>query len=88
MKLNIDPQAIPKFFKARSVPFALKPKVKAELDNLEAMRIISPVKFSHWAVPVVSVLKQNGKVRLCDNFKVTINQACQGDIHFHEWMSF
>lgn len=78
-KLNIDPQATPKFFKARSVPLALKPKVEAELDNLEAMGIISPVKFSHWAAPVVPVLKQNGKVRLCGDFKVTINQACQGD---------
>ena len=62
VKLNIDSQATPKFFKARSVPFALKPKVEAELDNLEAMGIISPVRFSHWAAPVVPVLKQNGKV--------------------------
>ena len=83
LKLNIDPQVTPKFLKARSVPLALKPKVEAELDNLEAMRIISPVKFSHWAAPV---LKQNGKVRLCGDFKVTINQACQGDSYPLPWV--
>ena len=53
VKLNIDRNATPRFFKAQSVPFALKGKVEAELSKLESMRIISPVQFSRWAVPVV-----------------------------------
>ena len=44
VKLNVDCDATPKFFKARTVPLALKEKVEAELENLESMGIISPVE--------------------------------------------
>ena len=76
MKLNVDCDATPKFFKARTVPLALKEKVEAELQNLESMGIISPVESSRWAAPIVPVLKQNGAVRICGDYKVTVNQAC------------
>ena len=76
MKLNVDGDATPKFFMARTVPLALKEKVEAELENLESMGIISPVESSRWAAPIVPVLKQNGAVRICGDYKVTVNQAC------------
>ena len=81
IKLNVDSNATPKFFKARSVPLALKGKVEAELDKLESMGIISPVQFSRWAAPIVPVLKQNGAVRICGDYKVTINQASLVDTY-------
>ena len=56
-----------------SVPFALKSKV--ELDDLQSKGIISTVKHSTWATPIVPVLKKNGKVRICGDYKLTINQA-------------
>ena len=71
--LKIEANA--KFYKARSVPFALKSKVEAELADLQSKGIISPVKHSTWAAPIVPVLKKNGKVRICGNYKLTINQA-------------
>ena len=40
VKLNVDDNATPKFYKARTAPLALKEKVEAELDNLESMGII------------------------------------------------
>jgi len=79
VNLNVDSNATPKFFKARSVPLALKEKVETELGKLESMGIISPVQFSRWAAPIVPVLKQNGTVRICGDFKVTVNQACPTD---------
>ena len=79
VKLNVDRNATPKFFKARTVPLALKEKVEVELENLESMGIISPVESSRWAAPIVPVLKQNGAVRICGDYKVTVNQACHTD---------
>jgi len=45
-KFHIDPQVNPKFFKVRPVPYALCPKVEAQLDKLEAAGIIKPTQFS------------------------------------------
>ena len=79
VKLNVNPNATPRFFKARTVPLALKEKVEKELDKLQSMEIISPVQFSTWAAPIVPVLKQSGEVRICGDYKITINQACTAD---------
>jgi len=75
VKLLVPENATPKFFKARPVPFLLKEKVEEELNNLQSQGIISPVKFSRWAAPIVPVVKKNGKVRICGDFKVTINKV-------------
>ena len=42
--------------------------------------IIEPVQFADWAAPIVSVLKSDGKsVRICGDFKLTVNQASKLD---------
>ena len=53
--------------------------MEQELEKLQHMGIISPVQFSQWAAPIVPVLKQNGEVRICGDYKVTVNQACTVD---------
>ena len=48
----------------------MKQKVQQELKHLEKENIICPVKMpTDWCAPIVAVLKNNGKVRLCVNFK-------------------
>ena len=51
-----------------SSPVTFKEKV---LEDLQKKGIISPVQFSSWAAPVVPVLKRNGKIRLCGDYKLT-----------------
>ena len=76
VELQVHANAIPKFHKARSVPFMMKEKVEAEFDyKLQQEGIISPVKHSHWASPIVPVMKKDNSVPICGDFKVTINQA-------------
>ena len=64
---------LPSFHKPRQVPYALRPKVEAELTRLEKEGILSKVEYSEWATPIVTVVKRNGSVRVCGDFKVSVN---------------
>ena len=75
VKLMVPENTHPKFYKPRPVPIMLKPKVEDELKRLQDAGIISPVRSSPWAAPVVPVLKKDGKIRLCGDYKLTINQV-------------
>ena len=81
MKVNIHVKddATPRFHKARPVPYAMKEKVEDELKRLQETGIIEPVQFSEWAAPIVPVLKSNGQIRICGDYKVTINQGVVED---------
>ena len=46
---------------------------------MEEQGIISPIQFSSWSAPIVPVVKQDGTVRICGDYKVTINPALQVD---------
>ena len=76
-KIHVDESTtVPTFHKARLVPYALREKVEKELDRLQQQGIIEPVQFSDWAAPVV---KTDGSVRICGDYKVTVNQAAKTD---------
>ena len=49
------------------------------LDKLEEEGIIEPVDFSEWAAPIVPVVKRDGSIRICGDYKLTINQAAEVD---------
>ena len=77
--LQLKEGARPKFCCARSVPFALKETIEKELDRLEAKGILEKVTHSEWAAPVVPVPKAEGQIRLCGDYKVTINPVLEVD---------
>lgn len=71
--LTLRPRASPRYCKARPVPLALQPLVAQELDRLQQDGVISPIRFSQWATPVVILHKPSGKLRICGDFKATLN---------------
>ena len=79
--LSVKADSNPKFFKPRPVPFALKDKIGEELDRLEGMGVLEKVEYSEWAAPIVPVKKPDGSIRLCGDYKVTINPVLEVDQH-------
>lgn len=71
--ISVQKGAKPRFVKARPIPFALRDRVFEELQRMEREGVIKPVKTSQWAAPIVPVLKRDGRVRVCGDFKTTIN---------------
>ena len=68
-KIFVDPSVPPHFCKARSVPYAMKPLVEAELDKLIEQGILTPVQHADWAAPIVPIMKVDRKpVRICGDF--------------------
>ena len=78
-RFKVDANTQPKFLCARPVPYALRSKVVAKLEGLEKSNTITPITFSKWATSIVPVLKQDGKVRICGEYKLTVNQVTKTD---------
>ena len=76
-KLHLKDNVKPVFQKARPVPYALRPAVEKELKKMEDEGIIEPVEVSNWATPIVCVPKTDGSVRVCGDYKGTVNPAIQ-----------
>ena len=79
--LNVDGQMLQMEVDtgARPLPYAMRDMVDKELDRLLADDIIEPVQYSDWATPVVPVMKADKSVRLCGDFKLTVNQVAKLD---------
>ena len=74
-KIHIDPLVAPKFCKYRPLPYAMREMVEKELQRLETLGIIKPVKSFKWAAPIVPVLKPDHKsIRICGGYKLTANK--------------
>ncbi|XP_063532090.1 uncharacterized protein K02A2.6-like [Cydia strobilella] len=79
LRLDINSDVTPVWRRPRPVPIALRPAVETELERLQREGIISPVEWSDWGTPVVPVIKKNGDVRLCGDFKTTVNPVLVDD---------
>ena len=71
--IQLKNSAVPKYCKSRQIPFALFGKFKAEAERLEQAGVWKRVKFSDWASPIVLTPKPDGSLRICTDFKVSIN---------------
>ena len=71
--------AKPIFVKPRRVPYALKDEVERELDKPEKNGVIVKTERSLWASPIVVVPKADKSVRICGDYKITINSAVEDE---------
>ena len=79
-QVHVDPAVKPRFCKARTIPYAYREMVDAELDKLVEQGILISVQFSEWAAPIVPVLKSDEKhVRIRGDFKQTVNRTSHVD---------
>ena len=78
-KLTLKEDSQAHFCKARAVPYALRPKVDKELRRLQNEGILTKVKRSEWATPIVPVPKKDGSVRICGDYKGTVNPELQAE---------
>lgn len=77
--IAVEAGAKPRFFKPRLVPFALQDRVSEEIQRLVREGIVEPVRSAEWAAPIVPVVKTDGRIRICGDFKVTINPVISMD---------
>nr|XP_029719642.1 uncharacterized protein K02A2.6-like [Aedes albopictus] len=80
-KLRLKPDTVPVYIKARPVPFSLRGAVEQELEKLVKDGVLEKVNHSAWATPVVPVMKANNRVRLCGDYKITVNLNLVVDEH-------
>ena len=86
VKLKVHDNAKPKFYKARSAPF--KGHFPSEARLRLSWTAYSPKVFSHQLNTLprlhqsyLAVLKKNGKVCICGDYKLTINQASPTEVY-------
>ena len=78
--LSVKPDISPAFYKPRTVPYALREKVNNEIVRLIALGVFKPISHAEWAAPLLPILKADKKsIRLCGDYKVTINKAVNAD---------
>ena len=74
--LSLKEGTQPRFCHSRSGPYAIKEQVGKELEEAG---ILQRVDYAEWAAPIVSVPNKDGSIRICGNYKVTINPVLQVD---------
>ncbi|XP_030838252.1 uncharacterized protein K02A2.6-like [Strongylocentrotus purpuratus] len=80
-EVKVKEEVQPTFCKARPVPYAQLEVVEKELDRLGKAGVIKKVKNSRWAAPIVTVPKSDGSVRLCGDYKQTVNKVLEEDVY-------
>ncbi|OON21865.1 zinc knuckle [Opisthorchis viverrini] len=75
VNIYVSPGTQPRFLKARSLSYLMRPKVEEELNRLQREGIIQSTEFPEWATPIVPVLKPDGTVRICGDYKTTVNAS-------------
>lgn len=79
VSVHVRQGARPVFLRARPLPYALREPVERTLREHVRDGILTPVDRSDWATPIVPVVKKDGNIRICADFKLTLNKVLEID---------
>ena len=71
--VELEEGAEARFCRCRPVPFALRDQVGEAIQKQVEDGELESVDQSDWAAPIVEVKKKDGGIRICADFKTTIN---------------
>ncbi|XP_039311136.1 uncharacterized protein LOC105203193 [Solenopsis invicta] len=60
---------------------AFKEKISKQLEELEKKGVIEPIDTSAWGTPLVPVIKKDGSIRICVDYKITVNKFLEDVKH-------
>ena len=94
-----SPKAVPIRLKARKVSLAVRTKIEDEITRLIKECVLDPNNNNNndrpkVSTPMVPVAKPSGDVRLCGDYKATVNKALPYSIpspnicHQHSWLEY
>ncbi|XP_061704165.1 uncharacterized protein K02A2.6-like [Cydia pomonella] len=79
VSIHLRPGARPVFLRARPLAYALREPVERALEQLVRDGVLTPVDRSDWATPIVPVVKKDGSIRICADYKLTLNRVLEVD---------
>ena len=66
-KIHVDPSVYsPSYCKVRTAPYAGRGWIRSWRAG-----VLKPVQIANWAAPIMPVLKRDGSIRVCGDYKVT-----------------
>ena len=74
-KIFVPPEAQPCFFKLCLLPYTLK------LEQLVQAEVITPMQFSDWSAPIIPVIKADGNIHVCGDYKITLNPVANPEVY-------
>ena len=63
--------------------YAMKGKIEEKFKRLQEEGKMETVQFSEWAAPIVPILKPDNSIRICGDYKTTVNQVSRVDNYYY-----
>ena len=71
------------------MPYSIREKVEKELSRLVKEGTLEPVGYSDWAALIVAMLKSDKSVRVCGDFRMTVNSVSKLNIPLYlKWRTY